>query len=146
MKKSQVTLLVFSILILVIAFASTALLVGDFLTGKFNVNSAEYQSIENMVKVIFAIVVCIQIIVILAQVFIGIKGILESKKATDARLHILLAKTFAIVNVVLAVIGFIGVFDATELLFSAIAGVVTCVVDACIMFCYVKTAKEVQGR
>ena len=143
MKKST-QLLIYSISILVIAIVDLITLVLNFRGGIFDSVTHEDATVQTVTNIVLGVIVGISALSILIGLYLGGKGIAESKNASGGKLHIKLAKLIAILNVILLVIVGLSLFNSTNLR-SDLETAGLCLVDAILMFSYVEVAKAVRN-
>jgi peptidoglycan/LPS O-acetylase OafA/YrhL len=81
---------------------------------------------------------------ILLGLYLGIKGIAESRNPSGGRLHIFLARLIGIINLVLAVILGLSLLDSTDF-WHDFETFGLCVIDLIFMFSYASAAKAVRN-
>jgi bacteriorhodopsin len=119
-------------------------LILDLDSGVFDVLKTEDALIQTVMKVIFYVIISIIGLSILIELYLGGKGIAESKNPSGAKFHISLAKFIAIINIVLAVITVISMFNSTNLK-SDFETLSLCTIDIIFMFSYASAAKRVRN-
>ena len=143
MKKAK-ELFFYGIALLVIATCDLLMLVMDLRGGDFAMVTHEdplTQAVTN--GILIAILICISISILVGG-YLGVKGILESRNPSGGRLHIVIARALAILNLVLTVIMGLALFNSTDLR-GDIETFLLCMADLILMSCYAKAAKAVRN-
>lgn len=143
MKKSK-ELFIYSIVILFVALCDLVRVIIQLCTIDFNMFANEEALLETVGKTILIIAFIISFISIIIGFYLGVKGIAESKKTSGSRLHIVIGKIVAILNVILAISLAITLFDSKNLV-DDIFSFIIALTDVIIMFSYVSTAKAVRN-
>ena len=130
--------------IVVLAFAGlTALnIVFELIFGEINNAAIPEGSPDNILLIAKIFLVVLSFIILLPQVYIGIKGIKVANKPDNSRGHIV----WGIILFVLSLVGLISPVMAIfkrEDIFSNLSALFSGAVDAAILFAYVKYARSV---
>jgi hypothetical protein len=144
MKKAK-ELFIFGVVILAIAAVDLISFIVELCTLDFSIYANEEKLAQTVLKVVTIVCLVISAVSILVSVYLGVKGITESKKPSGGKLHITIAKIIAIFNVVLAVFAAIVLFNSKDL-FGDILTLLITIVDVIFMFSYVNAAKAVRGK
>lgn len=143
MKKSK-ELFIYSIVILFVALCDLVRVIIQLFKVDFNMFANEEALLQAVGKTILIIAFVISFVSIIIGIYLGAKGIAESRKTSGSRLHIVIGKFVAILNVILAICLAIALFNSKNLL-DDIFSFVIALTDVIIMFSYVSTAKAVRN-
>jgi hypothetical protein len=143
MKKTK-ELQFYAIALLILAFFDLIMIALGYFAGDYAMVSHESTVVKVITNVMIIVVLVCSLISVLVGVYLGVKGIMEAKKPTNGRLHIVVAKAIAIFNIVLAVITGLALFGSTDVS-EDITTFGICVADAMFMFSYANAAKAVQN-
>ena len=143
MKKTK-ELHFYAVALLILAVFDLIMIAVGFLAGDYAMIVNESALVQAVTNAIIIVVLVCSLISVLVSAYLGVKGLMEVKKPTNCKTHILLAKIAAIFNIVLAVIMGLALFGSTDLS-EDITTFGICVVDAMFMFSYANAAKAVQN-
>jgi hypothetical protein len=136
-------LLIYGIVLIGLAIIDIYTLVLDFNAGLLEMLTTTDVSMETA-KIVLYVVVGLAVWSILVGLFLGIKGVVESRNPSGSRLHIFLARFVGVINLVLAVILGLSLLDSTDL-WHDLETFVLCMVDLIFMFSYASAAKAVRN-
>jgi hypothetical protein len=136
-------LLIYGIVLIGLAIIDIYTLVLDFNAGLLEMLTTTDVSMETA-KIVLYVVVGFAVWSILVGLFLGIKGVVESRNPSGSRLHIFLARFVGVINLVLAVILGLSLLDSTDL-WHDLETFVLCMVDLIFMFSYASAAKAVRN-
>ena len=142
--KKRKELLIYSIVLIGLAILDILQLILDLDSGIFELLKTEDELVQTVMKVIFYVIISITALSILIELYLGGKGIAESKNPSGAKFHISLSKFIGIINIVFAVITVISMFNSTNLK-SDFETLSLCVIDIIFMFSYANAAKRVRN-
>ena len=137
-------LFLYGVALLIIALCNLGLLVLDYVGGDFNMVTHEDALVQAITNAIIIIVLVASSISVIVGVYLGVKGVLESKKSSGGKFHIVLAKIVAIFNLVLLIIVGLSMIGSSDL-GNDVFTLATCGADTIIMFEYAKVAKAVRN-
>ena len=143
MKKTKL-LHFYAVALLILAVYDLISLLTGILQGEFAMVKNEDALVQAVTNGIVVFVLALSVVTILIGGYLGIKGILESKKISAGTAHIVIAKIVGIINLVLAGFMFLALFSS-ENLWDDITTLGICVADAVFMFEYAKAAKAVRN-
>ena len=141
MKKNS-NLLLFAGVILLIAIANTVMLIVDFCTGNYAMITHQDKVVENVTNVLMIVLVSISVLSILINIGLGIKGIGEAVNPKGGKAHIFIAKFIAIVNLIMALIVAVSLFNTNDLS-GDIGTLFICMIDSIIMYSYAQECEKV---
>lgn len=148
MEKAQKNFRTLGILLIILAAldvlqlalnSAISLVNGSFEKALNNVDAAYHDAI----KIFMFVLLGISVVSMLIQVFLGVRAIQISKVPSKATLHLSIAKFLMVLNIVLAVIVAISIIGSDDIK-SDIITLVLCIVDACIMYSYLKDGRSVR--
>ena len=142
--KKRKELLIYGIVLIVLAIIDILKLILDLDSDIFGTVQTEDQLVQTVIKIVFYVIISISALSILIELFLGGKGIAESKNPSGAKFHISLAKFIGIINIVFAVIIVISMFNSTDLK-SDFETLSLCMIDIIFMFSYASVAKSVRN-
>lgn len=142
--KKKTELLIYSIALLVIALCNLGMLVMDFNAGAFEMVTHEDALVEKVTNIILMVLLGCGIISIIANAYLGVKGIVSVVNLSHGRLHIFIAKLIGTFNLVLTVIVGLSLLNSTDLA-SDFKTFLLCLVDVILMYSYAKAAKAVRN-
>ena len=142
MKKTK-ELLIYGIVLIVLAVIDIITLAMDFSGGLLDSLTTTDVSMETA-KLVLYVVVGFAVWSILVGLFLGIKGVVESRNPSGSRLHIFLARFVGVINLVLAVILGLSLLDSTDL-WHDLETFGLCMIDMIFMFSYASAAKAVRN-
>ena len=143
--KKNTNLLLFAGVILLVAIANVVMLIVDFCTGNYAMITHQDKVVENVTNVLVIVVMSLSILSILVNFGLGIKGIVEAIKPTGGKLHIFIAKFIAVINLLLALIVAISLFNTTDLS-GDIGTLFICMIDSIIMYSYAQECEKINER
>lgn len=143
MKKTKL-LHFYGVALLLLAVSDLFNFLMDILNGEFAMVTSENALVQSVTNGILIFVLALIVVSILVGGYLGIKGILESKKTSKGTAHIAIAKIVGILNCILAGFMLLALFGS-ENLWDDITTFGLCVVDAVFMFEYAKAAKAVRN-
>ena len=145
MIKERKTLKEYSIVILVFAALSFARIIIDAITHGFGSQALNVEGVpENVAQIVAIIIFVMALLLLLPDVYVGVKGMKESNNPTGARAHIVWALILAILSLVGTVSSLgdmIKEFDFDKLLL-----VLDLAVDVVLFFAYYLVAKKIANN
>ena len=142
MDKDRKTLKEYSVVLLVLAGLSLIRLVFDFCTIGFDVLALGVEGVsESLLKTITIIIFAIAIILLIPEVYVGVKGIKEAKNPTGAKAHITWSLILLILTTIGAISSIIDIFNGYAT--NKMLEILDMVVDASLLYTYYQTAKKV---
>ena len=145
MIKERKTLKEYSIVILVFAALSFVRIIIDAITNGFGSQALNVEGVpENVAQIVAIIIFVMALLLLLPDVYVGVKGIKESNNPTGARAHIVWALILAILSLVGTVSSLgdmIKEFDFDKLLL-----VLDLAVDVVLFFAYYLVAKKIANN
>ena len=144
MKRNK-TLLVIGWLLLIVAVVDAVDVIIGFIKNSYVVPANPDQLVQTVQTVVIIVGISFSIISILVNAFLGIRGITESSNPSGGKAHIVIAKILAVLCVIVCVLSAIALFSSKDLLADIVALAIY-IVDASLMFIYVREAKAVRGN
>ena len=145
MDKNRKILKEYSVVILILAALSLVRLVVDFCVNGFNVSNTSVEGVtESAVKIATIIIFAIGLLLLIPDVYVGVKGIKEANNPTGKGAHIAWALIIAVLSAIGAISAIIDItkgFDISKLLAA-----LDVAADAAIFFAYYLTAKKVANN
>ena len=134
----------YGVALTILALFDLCMLLIGFLRGDYAMVTHEDALVQAVTNGIVIVVVGCAALSVLGGAYLGVKGIMESKKPSGGRLHIVIAKFAMVLNFVLA--GFMALtLFGTDNFFDDFTTTGLCVVDAMFMYCYMKAAIAVRN-
>ena len=143
MKKNK-NLYLYGVVLLSLAILDLVMFVISAVSGEIKMVVHENEGLEKFANFAIICVVGAMIVSILINAYLGIKGIKESTKPSGSKLHILIAKLLAILNIIVAVCVVVALFKSDSM-WNDIWTLCVSIVDVVFMFSYAKEAKKVRG-
>lgn len=145
MDKNKKTLYNWARVVLIFAICDVLTLISTVLTeySAYSTAIAQYpdEAVRSVTLVILGVAVGVSVLMMGAQIFVGIRGINETKNLTGATGYIRVGKTLGVVNVILFVINALGLVGS-PIVWSEVLSIAVVGCDAIIMFGFVKYAKQ----
>jgi uncharacterized membrane protein YhaH (DUF805 family) len=143
MTKDRKTLKEYSICIVILAGLTLVRLIVDACLTGFNPSSVNIEGAsETLIKVSLIIAFVLALILLIPDVYVGIKGIKEATKPSGGKLHIILAKIICIINCLMTLVVVVALFKSDSI-WNDISTLCSCLVDASIMFFYASECKKI---
>lgn len=141
--KKNINLFTSGLILIILAVSDAFMLAASIFSDELNVLMNEAGELKNLVEILFWVIFSVSALVLIVQILLGVKGIMESKNPTSSKWHIRLAKVFAVVKFISAVLVIIGLFNSTEL-WSDILSAAVCIANGAIMIMYAKEAQAIR--
>ena len=142
--KKKTELLIYGIVLIALAIIDIFSLAMNFRGGLVESLTADTEFSVEIVKAVLYVMVGISVLSILLGLYLGIKGIMESRNPSGGRLHISLAKLVGIINLIFAIILGFSLLNSTDL-WNDMETFGLCMVDLIFMFSYASAAKAVRN-
>lgn len=142
MEQSRKYLKISSIVVLIFAGLTLLNLVSELLFGELNRAEIPAGSPENILLITKIILLVVSILLLLPQVYVGIKGLKMAKNPDSSKAHII----WGTILLVIAVLGLVSPAIALikqEDVFNNVSELFSILVDVIVFFDYVKYARRV---
>lgn len=142
MKDSRKSLKIISIVVIIFTLSSLLGIVSELLYGEFDNVEIPADAPENILLITKIVVLSIAILLILPQIYIGVKGLKEAKHPGFSRAHIFWARVLfvlAIIGLISSVAGILN-GDAVK---ENIRSLLNLAVEIFLYYDYIKFAKAV---
>lgn len=117
-------------------------LIVSLLDGNFALVTDTDATVQAVVNGVLIGTLVISILSLLVQAFLAWKGLSEAKQPTGAKLHVVIAKVLFIINVVMLVFLFAGLFTGSNL-GDVASSMILCAFDVGVLYFYMTRAKIV---
>lgn len=144
MEKTQKNLRDYSILILLfVGLSLVRVIVNAFLVTFAEIDAEVLGDLtEKAVRTGLIIVWVLSIVLLLPQVFVGLRGLQEAKNPTNKRGYIVWAKILFVLAIIATLGAIFDLFSAANLV-DAILALVDVLIDVVIFFLFIRYAKQV---
>ena len=145
MNKNRKTLKEYSVIILIFAALSLIRMIVDVCVHGFDFTGLNVEGVtEEFVKVAVIISFVLALVLLIPDVYVGVKGIKEANAPTGARAHIVWALVLAILSAIATVSAIIDV--ASDFNASKLIECLDVAVDTALFFAYYVTARKVKNE
>ena len=142
MTKDRKTLKEYSIVILILAGLTLVRIIVDACITGFNPANVNIEGAsETLIKVSLIIAFVLALVLLIPDVYVGIKGIKEANNPSGAKAHIIWALIIAIIYALGTVSSIVDICKGFS--WSNLTSLCNTVLDACIFTLYYLTAKKV---
>ena len=142
--KKTTQLCIYGIVFFVLAVIDAITLVMDLRAGLLDMVLQAEPASKDLAIIILYVMIGFSVWSLLVELYLGCKGISESRNPSGSRLHIFVARFIGIVNLLLFIFLGISLLDSTDLMHD-LETVIICAVDATLMLSYVSIAKAVHN-
>ena len=137
------TLFIYGWVLSLIALTEIVLLVIGVVRNDFAMVTNPDKLVETVTNAIIIAVLILDVLSIVVDGYLGLRGVWEAQNPTSGKFHIILANIVAVINAILTVLVAIALFNSKDLLEDIITCVVS-LVNTVFMFFYAKVAKAVR--
>jgi hypothetical protein len=142
MKKSRANLKITSVLILILVALTLIKIVAELIFGDINVALMPSGAPENLLLITKIFVVTVSLIMLLPQIYLGVKGIWASNNRGGTRIHIPLAVILFVITVLSLISPIVGIIKWEDV-WDNVFGLLSIALQLIIYFEYIKYSREV---
>ena len=142
--KKRKELLIYGVALVVLAIIEGLNILLDFRAGAFDMVTTEDELVQRVTNIILYVIIGFSALSILIELYLGVKGIMESRNPSGGKFHISLARFIGILNLVLIAILGLALLNS-ENLRNDLKTISLCAVDIIFMFSYASAAKSVRN-
>lgn len=142
MENSRKQLKTYSILVLVLAGFTFINMLGELLFGDINTAVIPEGSPENILLITKIVIIAVTVIILLPQIYIGVKGIKMAKNPNSSKAHIVWAIILFVISIVGIISPLLGIIKQ-EAVKDNVSELLNGIIDAVVFLDYTISAKKV---
>ena len=142
MEQSRKHLKISSIVVLILAGVTLLNLVSELLFGEINRAEIPVGAPDNILLITKIILLVVSVVLLLPQIYIGMKGIKVAKKPDSSKGHIILGTVLLVIATLALVSPAIAIFNREDV-FNNVSELLSIAVEVIVFFDYVKYARAV---
>ena len=145
MEKAKRNLKEISIVLLILVGLSLVRMIVEVALGGLMVQELPEGVTEELMQAALIIVFVIGLLILLPQIYVGIKGIKESKKPTSSRAHIVWAKIIFVLSIIALISPISSLIQGADIVDNVLT-LVDILLDVVLYFLFIKYANKVSGK
>ena len=145
MEKAKRNLKEISIVLLILVGLSLVRMIVEVALGGLMVQELPEGVTEELMQAALIIVFVIGLLILLPQIYVGIKGIKESKKPTSSRAHIVWAKIIFVLSIIALISPISSLIQGADIVDNVLT-LVDILLDVVLYFLFIIYANKVSGK
>jgi uncharacterized membrane protein YhaH (DUF805 family) len=142
MEKARKNLRISSIVILIFAGLSLINIVAQLIWGDFSNAPIPDGSSDNILLIAKTVLLGISLLLLIPDVYIGVKGLKAAKNPSSSKGHIVWATILFVLSIIALISPILGLFSGDSVR-ESISAILSCLVQILIYFEYIRDAKRV---